>query len=123
MLICGLQVNKRLEDQEAESGDADPDYPKVQWPPEGLCALCHLPTLAPELGVSWNVEEVYRFLLRFYGGEPPSAASVRDEHLQLVATTAAGGRWVCVTMCGPVICGSVSGPQSQEGCGLVLTCA
>ena len=85
-------MNKRLEESEAKAGDGDPAFPKLQWPPAKLCALCRLPTLAPEQAVSWNLDEVYRFLLKFYGGAPPKVASARDQHLQLVATTAAGGR-------------------------------
>lgn len=86
-----LQVNKRLEEHEAHANDGDPSYPKMQWPPAELCALCRMPTLAPETGVAWNVDEVFRFLVKFYGGALPIVAA-KEQHLQLVATTAAGGR-------------------------------
>ena len=87
------QVNKRLEASEAATPDIrDPAFPKVQWPPETLCPLCRLPTLAPEQGVTWNLDEVYRFLLRFHDGPPASPVTTGEEHRQLVATTAVGSR-------------------------------
>ncbi|KAK9792463.1 hypothetical protein WJX73_007606 [Symbiochloris irregularis] len=89
------RVNKRLQQQEASGDTGDPAFPKLQWPPTVLCALCVLPTLSPDQEPAWNLDEVYRFLMRFYKGDVPGALPVKkqeDEHLQLVAVSAAGGR-------------------------------
>lgn len=55
-----LQVNRRLESLEKNSGDGDPAFPKLQWPPSELCPLCRLPSLQRKSDVTWNEEEVYR---------------------------------------------------------------
>jgi len=56
-----MQVNRRLESLEKNSGEGDPGFPKHQWPPLELCPLCRLPALNKKADVTWNEEEVYRF--------------------------------------------------------------
>ena len=72
MLMCALQVNARLADEEKERGDGDPFYPKLQWPPPELCALCRAPLLrgAEAAKPQWNEGEVARFLLKHYTAAP-----------------------------------------------------
>jgi thiol oxidase len=76
-----LQVNKRLAKQELQDHSGDPFFPKTQWPPPELCPLCRVPRLvtgqAAEQDPEWNEDEVYRFLLNFYGdsGKPDAAAT------------------------------------------------
>ena len=48
----------------------------LQWPTPELCPLCRLPSLGGEAGITWNWDEVYRFLLRYYQGSSPHAAHV-----------------------------------------------
>lgn len=50
---------------------------QVQWPPPELCPLCRLPGAASAaaqgaaaLQPDWNEDEVYRFLIRFFGEDP-----------------------------------------------------
>ncbi|WIA44355.1 hypothetical protein OEZ86_007138 [Tetradesmus obliquus] len=89
------EVNGRLAKIEAKYGHSstgDAAFPKVQWPTKSACPQCRLPTLekkADERGgadggrrtgeaqaqtdeVQWNEEEVFRFLMKWYGGEPGS---------------------------------------------------
>ena len=58
--IHGTQVNRRLESVEKTSGEGDPAFPKMQWPPLELCPLCRLPSINKKADVTWNEEEVYR---------------------------------------------------------------
>ncbi len=53
--------------EEAESGDGDPAFPKAPWPPATLCPKCRRPALTDTGDVQWNEDEVYRFLLTYYG--------------------------------------------------------
>ncbi|CAL8464340.1 g3875 [Coccomyxa elongata] len=64
-------VNKRVAKQEQADHSGDPFFPKVQWPTPEMCPLCRVPTLAAQAADAdhpeWNEDEVYRFLLNFYG--------------------------------------------------------
>eukprot|EP00891_Asterochloris_glomerata_P002704 jgi/Astpho2/2704/Aster-00890 len=73
------EVNARLARQEKLSVQGDPAFPKVQFPPAALCPLCRAPSL--DNAVHWNEDEVYRFLLAFYGqpGDGLQAAAASDE--------------------------------------------
>ncbi|KAK9807842.1 hypothetical protein WJX72_011018 [[Myrmecia] bisecta] len=62
------RVNKRLAEHESTAHDGDPAYPHEQWPPAALCPLCRLPALEEGGEAQWNEDEVYRFLVKFYGG-------------------------------------------------------
>ncbi len=56
--------------QEAADHSGDPFFPKVQWPSPEACPLCRMPTLAAQSADSepeWNEDEVFRFLMTFYG--------------------------------------------------------
>ena len=66
------QVNARLAEEEKQRGDGDPFYPKLQWPPPELCALCRAPLLrgAEAAAVQWNEGEVVRFLLKHFMAAP-----------------------------------------------------
>ena len=79
-------MNKQVADEEFKDHSGDPFFPKVQWPPPELCPLCRAPSVAagagqggePEAEPEWNEDEVYRFLVKYYGdaGEKADAASV-----------------------------------------------
>lgn len=63
-------MNKRVAKQEAADHSGDPFFPKVQWPSPEACPLCRMPTLAAQSADSepeWNEDEVFRFLMTFYG--------------------------------------------------------
>ena len=45
----------------------------LQGPTRELCPLCMLPSLGTEQDISWNEDEVYRFLVHFYQGSSPQA--------------------------------------------------
>lgn len=64
------EVNQRLIKEEASLKTGDPMYPKMIWPPEQLCPLCYLsPTRKKngDLSVNWNKDEVFKFLVDYYG--------------------------------------------------------
>jgi thiol oxidase len=69
-------VNARLKLEEEEASAGDPEYPKIQWPPQELCASC---SRSNQDGSSvervWNEEAVYEFLLKFYS--PGSGSGVK----------------------------------------------
>ena len=84
-------MNRRLEALEKSNGDGDPAFPKAQWPPAELCPLCRLPSLGNKGEITWNEEEVYRFLLAFYRGEP-EAGWVTKQLGSTASLTGLGGR-------------------------------
>ncbi|KAK4430282.1 Sulfhydryl oxidase 1 [Sesamum alatum] len=64
------QVNKRLMKEEPPLGTADPEFPKIIWPPRQLCPSCYLSGSGKSDGYSWtdwDQDEVYRFLIGYYG--------------------------------------------------------
>lgn len=67
------KVNKRLSAEELQWGDRDPEYPKLQWPSRSLCPRCSLQEGATAGGqlyeLMWNEDEVYDFLVAYYGPE------------------------------------------------------
>lgn len=97
--IPGAQVNKRVAKQEQADHSGDPFYPKVQWPSPEACPLCRIPSLStrgPDAEPEWNEDEVYRFLLAFYGNKATSDA----------AASLFGNRCVCKG--GPCCAGSAA---------------
>lgn len=81
------QVNKRVAKQEQADHSGDPFFPKVQWPTPEMCPLCRVPTLAAQAADAdpeWNEDEVYRFLLNFYG-----KSAKREDAASLF-----GNRWI-----------------------------
>ncbi|XP_058096711.1 sulfhydryl oxidase 2-like [Magnolia sinica] len=61
-------VNERLMKEEKSLGTGDPKYPKMIWPPKQLCPSCYLSTSRKNNGtVHWNKEEVFNFLVSYYG--------------------------------------------------------
>lgn len=76
-----MQVNKRLLAEEAASGDGDPAFPKAPWPPVSLCTACRKSTLTEEGEPQWDEEEVYIFLLRYYGASDAAFAAGSRKHL------------------------------------------
>ena len=94
-----LQVNARLAEEEKQRGDGDPFYPKLQWPPLELCALCRAPLLrgAEAAKPQWNEGEVARFLLKHYVAAPGTNL-LRPQAAKKPGHTW-GGR--CVCLCGP----------------------
>lgn len=65
------KVNQRLMKEEASLGTGDPRFPKIVWPPRQLCSSCyqsHSPSLQDDPSkVSWDKEEVFKFLTNYYG--------------------------------------------------------
>ncbi|KAL6010945.1 Sulfhydryl oxidase 1 [Asimina triloba] len=64
------KVNERLMKEEAALQTGDPKYPKMMWPPKQLCPSCYLsPTVKVNgtIRVDWNKEEVFKFLVGYYG--------------------------------------------------------
>lgn len=56
--------------EEASLGTADPEFPKIIWPPRQLCPSCYLSKSGKEDGnsrIDWDHDEVYRFLIDYYG--------------------------------------------------------
>ncbi|XP_058091599.1 sulfhydryl oxidase 2-like isoform X3 [Magnolia sinica] len=64
------KVNERLMEEEASLGTSDPIYPKMIWPPRQLCPSCYLSPsvkLNGTIRVDWNKDEVFKFLVGYYG--------------------------------------------------------
>ncbi|GJM89677.1 hypothetical protein PR202_ga05886 [Eleusine coracana subsp. coracana] len=64
------KVNERLmkEEKELETGDAS--FPKVIWPPKQLCLSCYRSSSRTAEGavqVEWDEDEVFQFLVNYYG--------------------------------------------------------
>lgn len=70
------EVNGRLAVEELQAGNRDPDFPKIQWPWKDLCPLCHV-TIPEESSGTWNLEEVYLFLVKYYK-DPPQPSVERS---------------------------------------------
>lgn len=52
--------------EEKTLGTGDPSFPKSLWPPRQLCPTCYLnPAASTE--VQWNEDEVFKFLVKYYG--------------------------------------------------------
>jgi len=68
-------VNARVEEIEADAGDWDPAFPKIQWPSDEICESCRDSTASSNVmvredkvagDIQWHDEEVASFLSRFY---------------------------------------------------------
>ncbi|KAL4553161.1 hypothetical protein Ndes2526B_g03039 [Nannochloris sp. 'desiccata'] len=93
-------VNARLKLEEEEASAGDPEYPKIQWPPEELCPTCSSPTSSSQdnnsVEKSWNEEAVFKFLVNFYsaGGsnnDSTTASNVRGKSGSVKINTAMNG--------------------------------
>jgi thiol oxidase len=74
-------VNARLKSEEEEASVGDPEYPKIQWPPEELCSSCSSSKDSSEEGGKvWNEDAVYELLLKFYnaGGDSGTDGGIRS---------------------------------------------
>ncbi|XP_051145836.1 sulfhydryl oxidase 1-like [Andrographis paniculata] len=60
------KVNERLMNEEVSLGTGDPEFPKTPWPPRQLCPKCSV-SRSGGSRIDWNVDEVYRFLVTYYG--------------------------------------------------------
>ncbi|XP_074579696.1 sulfhydryl oxidase 1-like [Curcuma longa] len=73
------EVNERLMKVEKDMGTSDPRFPKTIWPPNQLCPSCYASS-SPKKGdnaqLDWNEDEVYKFLVNYYGKK--LASSSRD---------------------------------------------
>lgn len=66
------KVNERLKKDEESLGTGDPEFPKVIWPPKQLCPSCYLnpgQTSDENSKIRWNEDEVFKFLVSYYGKE------------------------------------------------------
>ncbi|KZV50034.1 sulfhydryl oxidase 2 [Dorcoceras hygrometricum] len=64
------KVNDRLMKEEAKVNTGDPEFPKILWPPQLLCPSCYKTKSMKDddkNGVNWDRDEVYRFLVEYYG--------------------------------------------------------
>jgi thiol oxidase len=64
------KVNERLMKDEKDLGTGDPSFPKVVWPPKALCPSCYRSsskTGDEAVQVDWNEDEVFSFLVNYYG--------------------------------------------------------
>ncbi|KAJ1263977.1 hypothetical protein BS78_09G227800 [Paspalum vaginatum] len=62
------KVNERLMKEEKDLDNADPLFPKVIWPPKQLCPSCYQSSSRTAEGaVEWNDDEVFHFLVNYYG--------------------------------------------------------
>ncbi|VAH10930.1 sulfhydryl oxidase 1-like isoform X1 [Triticum dicoccoides] len=64
------KVNERLMKEEKDMGTGDPSFPKAIWPPKALCPSCYRSssrTSDGTLQVDWNEDEVFPFLVNYYG--------------------------------------------------------
>lgn len=64
------KVNERLMKEEAKEDTGDPEFPKMIWPPRQLCPSCYHTESREDDdkdGVNWDRDEVYRFLVNYYG--------------------------------------------------------
>lgn len=67
---------------EKDMGTSDPRFPKTIWPPNQLCASCYAsssPKKGDNMQIDWNEDEVYKFLVNYYGKK--LASSSRDTTL------------------------------------------
>ncbi|KAF3334741.1 sulfhydryl oxidase 2 isoform X2 [Carex littledalei] len=89
------KVNERLMKEEKNLGTGDPSFPKSIWPPCQLCPTCHLnPATSTE--VQWNEDEVFKFLVKYYGQTLASpltkeASTVQSQTDLLTTNDSAGG--------------------------------
>ncbi|KAE9618710.1 hypothetical protein Lal_00047897 [Lupinus albus] len=61
------KVNERLSKEETSLGTGDPKFPKTIWPPKQLCPSCYLVHDHRNNKIEWNQDEVYKFLITYYG--------------------------------------------------------
>lgn len=64
------KVNQRLMKEEKTLGTGDPRFPKITWPPKQLCPSCYLSYSRESNGtenIEWDEDEVFQFLVRYYG--------------------------------------------------------
>ncbi|KAF7808794.1 sulfhydryl oxidase 2-like isoform X1 [Senna tora] len=61
------KVNERLMKEEASLDTGDPKFPKMVWPPKQLCAFCYSGHDQKNNRIKWNEDEVYKFLMNYYG--------------------------------------------------------
>ncbi|MQM18585.1 hypothetical protein Taro_051582 [Colocasia esculenta] len=75
------RVNDRLMKTEKALGTGDPKFPKMRWPPKQLCPSCYRSPGRINNGtllVDWNKDEVFSFLVRYYG--KTLVSSYKDEN-------------------------------------------
>ncbi|XP_044491907.1 sulfhydryl oxidase 2-like isoform X2 [Mangifera indica] len=62
------KVNERLMKVEASLKTADPNFPKIIWPPTQLCPSCYRSKGDIETSqIDWDQDEVFKFLSSYYG--------------------------------------------------------
>lgn len=60
-------VSERLMKEEASLGTGDPNFPKIIWPPRQLCSSCYLSDNDRRNRINWDQNEVFKFLVNYYG--------------------------------------------------------
>ena len=57
-----------MQKDEADSGDGDPAFPKVQWPTQQMCPACHSRSGGDgTAGSGWDEAAVLAFLKQYFG--------------------------------------------------------
>ncbi|XP_042505753.1 sulfhydryl oxidase 2 [Macadamia integrifolia] len=75
------KVNERLKVEEASLATGDPEFPKITWPPKKLCPSCYQSMSRSSNGtilVDWNEDEVFKFLVGYYGKMLESSYKDKD---------------------------------------------
>lgn len=81
------KVNERLMKTEALLGTGDPKFPKIPFPPKQLCPNCYLKTQnKPKNSINWNHNEVFKFLVDYYGNTLVSSYTDKDTNISHVST-------------------------------------
>ncbi|TVT98797.1 hypothetical protein EJB05_55886 [Eragrostis curvula] len=73
------KVNDRLMKEEKELGTGDPSFPKAVWPPKQLCPSCYR-AAAGAVQVDWDEDEVFQFLVNYYG--KMLVSSYKDSYME-----------------------------------------
>jgi len=86
-------VNERLMKEEKDLDTADPSFPKVIWPPKQLCPSCYRSSSKAADGamqVEWEEDEVFHFLVDYYGKKLVSSYRETSMNSHLLVTKHVG---------------------------------
>ncbi|XP_023762861.2 sulfhydryl oxidase 2 [Lactuca sativa] len=74
------KVNERLMKTESLLGTGDPKFPKIPFPPTQLCPSCYSKNQTNEnnSSINWDHNEVFKFLLDYYGNMLVSSYKDKD---------------------------------------------
>ncbi|RZS11149.1 hypothetical protein BHM03_00042448, partial [Ensete ventricosum] len=70
MQITPMDITNSERLHTKDNGTGDPRFPKITWPPKQLCPSCYLSYSRESNGtenIEWDEDEVFQFLVRYYG--------------------------------------------------------